>query len=104
MNSNELKSEIVRNGFSIPRLADAIGMGKKAIILYTCGMRYKDYAKSIAKQLIEQKAEYLGSCYCRGFDTYGALEKIGGIAKKHPNDKDCNRIFLSLEKLTEKNS
>ena len=28
---------------------------------------------------------------CRGYDTYGFFEKIGGIAKNHPNEKDFKK-------------
>ena len=31
MNSCELKAEIARNGLTIPKLAEAIGIGKKAL-------------------------------------------------------------------------
>ena len=29
--------------------------------------------------------------HCRGYDTFGFFEKIGGIAKGHPNEKDFKK-------------
>ena len=64
--------------------------GKKVCILYTCGLRYRDYAKPAARLLARQGARYAGNFGCRGFDTYGVLKKIGGIAKGHPNQADLD--------------
>jgi flavodoxin len=30
----------------------------------------------------------IGSYGCRGYDTFGHLKLIGGIAKGHPDEKD----------------
>lgn len=65
--------------------------GKKVCILYTCGFRYREYAKPAARLLAQKGAHYAGSFGCRGFDTYGLLEKIGGIAKGHPNQTDLEK-------------
>jgi flavodoxin len=78
--------------------------GKKAIILYTCGMRYRDYAKATGKRIAESGGEYIGNCYCRGVDTTHFLEKIGGIAKGHPNETDMEKILKSLNRLMQKNA
>ena len=75
-------------------LLDLIGRtafdGKKVCILYTCGLRYRDYAKPAARLLARQGARYAGSFDCRGFDTYGVLKRLGGIAKGHPNQADLD--------------
>jgi flavodoxin len=43
-------------------------------------------------ELLEKKgAKMIGNFSCRGFDTYGFLKHIGGIAKGHPNDKDLEK-------------
>lgn len=70
---------------------------KKVGILYTCGFRYKDYARNIGLYATGKGANYIGSCWCRGYDTYGLLAKIGGIARKHPNDRDLNKIKQQIE-------
>lgn len=72
---------------------------KTCILLYTCGLRYRDYAGQTGELLAERGAAYIGSCYCRGFDTYGPLEKIGGIAKKHPTESDLVRVAKRMEQL-----
>lgn len=38
MNVNELKVELARNGISIPRLAEKIGIGKKALYAKISGV------------------------------------------------------------------
>lgn len=72
--------------------------GKKTILLYTCGIAYMDYAKSTSKILIKKGAKHLGSFHCRGYDTYGILAKIGGIAKKHPNSNDMDKMLHDIKK------
>ena len=74
--------------------------GKKTILLYTCGIAYIDYARSAVKNLKKNGAEHIGTFHCRGFDTYGILDKIGGIAKKHPNAKDMDKILKKVKKIT----
>ena len=75
-------------------LLDLIGRtafdGKNVCILYTCGLRYRDYAKPAARLLARQGARYAGSFGCRGFDAYGVLKRLGGIAKGHPNQADLD--------------
>ena len=70
---------------------------KEIGILYTCGFRYKDYSKKIRKYVIDNGAKYIGNCWCRGYDTYGFLSKIGGIAKNHPNNQNLNKIKKQVE-------
>lgn len=71
--------------------------GKQTALLYTCGMHYMEFAKPIEKMMKEQGADYKGSCYCRGYDTFGALKMIGGIAKKHPNQKDLDKVLKAVK-------
>ena len=73
--------------------------GKNVVLLYTCGIRVQDYAKKLKKILEQKGATVLGDCYCRGFDTYGFLAKIGGIAKNHPNEKDLEKIYSSIQQM-----
>ncbi len=39
--------------------------------------------------LKEAQATVLGSYYCNGWDCYGPFKLMGGIHKKHPDEKDC---------------
>lgn len=72
---------------------------KRVIILYTCGMRYQDYAKSVKKLLIQKGSDYIGDVYCRGYDTFGILGKIGGIAKGHPTEDDMKKILEKIQQM-----
>lgn len=60
---------------------------KKTFIVYTCGSHYKKY-EAEAEDMLKAKSTYLGTFYCRGYDTFGPLKFVGGIARKHPNIKD----------------
>lgn len=65
--------------------------GQKVFLICTAGLLYRDYTKEIRAELLRKGVEVSGSFQCRGFDTYGFLEKIGGIAKGHPNNKDLQK-------------
>lgn len=71
---------------------------KKIILLYTCGIRYRDYTKKIRQMITDNKGIYLTTVSCRGYDTYGLLQKIGGIAKNHPSSNDINKIEVKIKK------
>lgn len=62
--------------------------GKKVFTVYTCGINYINYAREIQKTIKSQNCEFAGGFSCRGYDTFSFFEKIGGIAKNHPNEKD----------------
>lgn len=77
---------------NIIKLAEEINLtNKKVFIVYTCGINYINYAKSLEKIIKSKNCEYLGCYTCKGYDTYGFFEKIGGIAKNHPNEKDLKK-------------
>ena len=33
-----------------------------------------------------------------GYDTFGALKVIGGIAKKHPNQKELDQVLRTVKR------
>ena len=70
--------------------------GKNVIVVYTCGIPYRNYAKSSEKILRENNANYISAFHCRGYDTYGPFGKIGGIAKNHPSQQDMNRLLHNV--------
>lgn len=72
---------------------------KKTMFLYTCGLRYLNYEKEVKQLLIERKSDYVGSVYCRGYDTYGLLRYVGGIAKGHPNEKNMHKMINKIDRL-----
>lgn len=76
----------------IERLASELDLtSKKVFTVYTCGINFYNYAGSIQKAIKSRDCEFVGGFSCRGYDTYGFFEKIGGIAKGHPNEKDFEK-------------
>lgn len=69
----------------------ALRDGQRTFIAYTCGLPYRNYATAAEKILRSQPARYLGRFVCRGFDTFGPLARVGGIAKDRPNGDDLSR-------------
>ena len=65
--------------------------GQKVFLVCTCGMDSKDFTKKVRKTLEDKQVEVLDSFRCRGFDTFGPLVLIGGIAKGRPNAEDLER-------------
>ena len=65
--------------------------GQKVFLVCTCGMDSKDVTKKMRKTLEDKQVEVLDSFRCRGFDTFGPLVLIGGIAKGRPNAEDLER-------------
>ncbi|GFI61153.1 hypothetical protein IMSAG049_00310 [Clostridiales bacterium] len=75
---------------------------KDVFVICTYGVKRSVYSKDI-KKIIEQKScRLLGSFGCRGYDTFGILGKIGGIAKERPNDKDMAEVKIFFKNLVEK--
>jgi len=74
---------------SVLQVADKnLPQGKNVFLLYTCGTKRKNYTDMIRKIIDAKCAQLLGVHGCRGFDTFGPLKLIGGIAKGRPNDED----------------
>ena len=69
---------------------------QRVFLICTCGIAYRDYTKSTKEKfclsniriLNKTGVEGIGSFQRRDFDTFGPFEKIGGVAKGHPNEKD----------------
>lgn len=74
-------------------------LNKKVFFLYTCGVKRQNYTDAI-RQIAERKNAKIQGCYgSLGFDTFGPLKLVGGIAKGHPNDEDISsavRFFLEI--------
>ena len=66
-------------------------LNKKAFVFSTSGQgREKDNNSAIEK-LKEKNFEVIGSFACKGYDTYGPLKLVGGIAKGRPNEMDLEK-------------
>ena len=76
---------------------------KEVFFLYTYGAKKDGYTKSIAEIVKKKSARILGEFGCPGLDTFGPFKLVGGIAKGHPNQQDCEdavRFYGSLSSET----
>ena len=89
---------------SITKLVEETTFKKsqKIFTVYTCGINYINYARNLEKIIKSKECTYIGCFSCRGYDTFSFFEKIGGIAKNHPNDKDIKNAqkFINENNIT----
>ena len=72
---------------------------KKVFLIYTYGMNRKSYTDTITQLVNLKCSKILGAYGCPGFDTFGPLKLIGGIAKGRPNDGDIDgavKFFVEM--------
>ena len=72
---------------------------KKAFVFSTSGQGKAKYNNTIKQKLKEKGFEVVGSFACKGYDTFGPLKLIGGIAKGRPNENDIQKAKEFAEKL-----
>jgi len=71
---------------------------KPVFLIYTYGVK-SNYTKEM-KQIIEDKScRLIGTYGCRGYDTFGPLKLIGGIAKGHPDENDVKGAIELFRKI-----
>lgn len=73
---------------SVLRMAQQMPEGKKTFFLYTYGAKRDGYTGSIREATVGRHAQVLGEYGCYGFNTFGPLRLIGGMAKGRPNSED----------------
>lgn len=64
---------------------------KKAFIFSTSGAEegtFNEFNEELSKKLSDKGFEIVGEFSCRGFDTFGPFELIGGLNKGRPDKKD----------------
>ena len=66
----------------------ALPPDKEVFLLYTYGKLMGDYAKSARDIVLARGCTLLGEHGCLGYDTFGPLKLVGGIAKGHPDGAD----------------
>ncbi|ETP73679.1 flavodoxin [Lachnospiraceae bacterium JC7] len=71
-------------------LESKLPTGRKVFFLHTAGDPRENQNASAKKITDERKCEYLGTYFCKGFDTFGPFKIIGGINKKHPDQSDID--------------
>ena len=64
---------------------------KDVFYIYTHGAPVGGFLKGIRAVAKKKNCREIGKFHCHGYDTFGPFEKIGGIAKGHPNDKDITK-------------
>lgn len=79
----------------------SFSLHQKIFLLYTCGLHYTNYVKELEILFKQRNLNYGGCFYCRGYDTFGFLKRIGGISRKHPNQKDLNNAKKFIDNLKE---
>ncbi|MDO5096610.1 MAG: flavodoxin domain-containing protein [Peptostreptococcaceae bacterium] len=75
---------------------------KKAIAICTSGVGKGKSAAKFAKYLQEKGFEVVGEFECKGFDTFGPFKLIGGINRKHPDEKDIANGIAFLKETAKK--
>lgn len=81
---------------------DIFAPGQKVFLASTCGVGYMNYCAGLKKRLERRSIPVLGCFQCRGYDTFGILGKLGGIARGHPNEKDLDRAASFARTMLEK--
>ena len=80
--------------------------GKKAFVFSTAGIKKNVILNRshirFKKILKEKNFEIIGEFDCLGWDTNGLLEKIGGLNKGRPNEKDLKNAKNFAKKLSQK--
>lgn len=69
-------------------------------VFFTCTHGGSSVWKSIEECVKDKKANIISRFACIGYDTFGPFKLVGGIAKGHPNEKDCTKAvdyFKDLE-------
>ena len=61
---------------------------KQVFFLYTCAMVRKGFTDSIREIVSQKEAMVLGEYGCKGYNTYGPWQIIGGMNKKHPTKEE----------------
>jgi flavodoxin len=77
-------------------------LDKKAFVFSTRGAsRQGSYHSALKGKLEEKGLTLVGEFSCRGFDTYGLMKLVGGIARGRPNEqdlRDAEEFAKALEK------
>ena len=73
---------------------------KRVFLIHTYGVK-ADYTKQMRRIIADKSCRLLGVYGCRGFDTFGPLKLIGGIAKGHPDENDIRGAVEFFRKVIE---
>ena len=73
--------------------------GKQVFFLYTCAKTSTRFTRSIREKALQKGAVCMGEYGCRGFNTYGPWNLMGGMNKGHPSDKELAEALRFYESL-----
>ena len=71
---------------------------KRVFLIFTYGTK-SDYTKGMKKIIEDKSCRLIGTYGCRGYDTFGPLKLIGGIAKGHPDENDIKGAIEFFSKI-----
>ena len=71
---------------------------KRVFLINTYGVK-GDYTKEMKRIIAGKSCQLLGTYGCRGFDTFGPLKLIGGIAQGHPDERDVKGAVEFFERI-----
>ena len=84
---------------SVTNLAGQLPVGKDIYALYTCARDHENYGLEIKEIARQQGCRWLGKYGCKGWNTYGPWNLIGGINKNHPSKEkliSAEQFYLQL--------
>jgi flavodoxin len=76
----------------------------RVFIFSTAGLPFLRWLQHCAlrRRLVRRGFTVVGEFCCRGWDTVGPLWLLGGINRRHPNEKDLERARRFARQLLEK--
>jgi flavodoxin len=74
----------------VRQLPDAAPNRQQAILFSTSGLSWlwRIWHRSFRHLLLRKGFEVIGEFHCRGFDTVGPLWLLGGLNRRHPDERD----------------
>jgi flavodoxin len=74
------------------------GEGRPVFVFSTSGRGIKRYNRRLTASLEEKGYHLLGDFSCKGYDTYGPLKWLGGIARGRPGEQEISqaRQFIRM--------
>ena len=71
--------------------------GQALFAIYTCARDNRKYGEQIRQIAEETGSRFLGKFGCKGYNTYGPWQLIGGMNKNHPNAEEMAKAEAFLE-------
>ena len=78
---------------------EKLPLKRQVFLLYTYGIKGKNYAKSIEQALAQKDAKLVGAFSCPGWNTFGPFKLVGGLSKGHPDAEDLQKALAFYQGL-----